>query len=81
MATKPIPFARRLKTIRQAAGLSQYALAKRSQVSKQALSALEKGLYQPSWDTVCALADALEVDVNTFRGVRQPAKIDAPTDS
>jgi putative transcriptional regulator len=67
MATKPVPFSKRLTALRKVAGISMYELAKRSGVSKQALSALEKGQYKPSWETVCAIADALQVDVSAFR--------------
>jgi transcriptional regulator with XRE-family HTH domain len=52
-------FAQRLAEAREAAGLSQYALAKRSGVSKQALSLLELGQRQPSWETVQRLCLAL----------------------
>jgi transcriptional regulator with XRE-family HTH domain len=62
----PVSFAQRLRELREAAGLSQYELARRSGVSKQALSKLEKGERQPSWETVRKLARALDVSVAAF---------------
>jgi len=59
-------FADRLRQAREAAGLSQYALAKRSGLSKQALSNLEAGHREPSWMTVQRLAAALEVSCEQF---------------
>ena len=49
--------------------MSGYQLAKDSGVSKQTVSNLLRGLKRPSWDTACALADALGVDVGAFRAV------------
>jgi transcriptional regulator with XRE-family HTH domain len=59
-------FADRLARLRDAAGLSQYALAKRSGITKQAVSRLEKGEREPSWETVQRLALALGVDCRAF---------------
>jgi transcriptional regulator with XRE-family HTH domain len=59
-------FAGRLKDLREGAGLSQYALAKRSGLSKQALSNLELGAREPTWETVQRLALALGVDCRAF---------------
>jgi transcriptional regulator with XRE-family HTH domain len=63
---KSIPFHRRLAALRRAAGISQYELAKRSGVSKQSLSTLEKGKHVPSWETVRAIARGLGVSVADF---------------
>jgi transcriptional regulator with XRE-family HTH domain len=59
-------FAQRLKTIRENAGLSQYALAKKTGLSKQGLSRLELGEREPTWQTVQALVLALGVDCKAF---------------
>jgi len=53
-------FARRLHQLRTAAGLSQYALAKKSGVSKQYVSELERGLKEPSLAVAALLAHALD---------------------
>jgi transcriptional regulator with XRE-family HTH domain len=59
-------FAQRLRGLREAAGLSQYALAKKSGLTKQALSRLELGERAPTWQTVQLLASALGVDCSSF---------------
>ena len=59
-------FADRLQRLREAAGLSQYALAKKSGLSKQAVSNLEAGNREPTWQTVQLLAAALGVDCTHF---------------
>lgn len=59
-------FAGRLSEVREVVGLSQYALAKKAGLSKQALSLLEQGEREPSWDTVQRLAKALGVDCTAF---------------
>lgn len=59
-------FADRLRALREVAGISQYRLAKLSGLSKQAVSYLESGQYQPSWETVQALAKALGVTCEAF---------------
>ncbi len=63
---KEVTFARRLAELREEAGISQYELAKRSGVSKQALSRLELGEREPSWQTVRKIAHALGVSVAEF---------------
>jgi transcriptional regulator with XRE-family HTH domain len=70
VATKVITFADILKRIGEDAGMSQYALAKQSGISKQALSQLELGTSKPTWDTVQALAAALGVDCTAFQSSR-----------
>jgi transcriptional regulator with XRE-family HTH domain len=68
MPQQTASFAQRLQELRQAAGLTQQELARRSGVSRQALSRLEVGERQPTWDAVCQLARALEVNVAAFAG-------------
>jgi len=59
-------FADQLKRLREDAGISQYELARRAGLSKQAMSQLELGQRQPSWATVVKLAEALDVSVEAF---------------
>ena len=59
-------FADRLKQLRESANLSQYALAKKSGLSAQAISMIEKGEREPGWETVRKLAKALGVSVAAF---------------
>jgi transcriptional regulator with XRE-family HTH domain len=67
------PFAVRLKTLREAAGLTQQQLARRAGLHLGSLFKIEQGLREPLWDTVCKLADALDVTVTEF--VEQPSKV------
>jgi transcriptional regulator with XRE-family HTH domain len=61
------PFARRLRALREAAGVSGYRLAQLTGLSPQALHQLERGASRPAWDTVCRLAQALNVSTEAFR--------------
>lgn len=60
-------FGRRLRELREAAGVSVYRLAQLAGVTRQQLGRLESGARQPSWDTVCKLADALGASTEDFR--------------
>jgi transcriptional regulator with XRE-family HTH domain len=60
-------FARKLKELRDAAGLSQGQLAEEAGLSQKAISLLEAGNRQPTWDTVCRIADALGAKLDQFR--------------
>jgi transcriptional regulator with XRE-family HTH domain len=65
-------FARRLKELRAAAGLSQPALAERSGVSVGAIRQFEQGVRRgPTYDTLVKLARGLGVSLAAF---------DAPAD-
>lgn len=60
-------FARRLRRLRAAAGLTQLALAEASGLSRDYVQALETGRRpDPSWSTVRRLAAALGVGVEDF---------------
>lgn len=68
MPTKTLPtFARRLRDLRAAAGLSGYALAKATGLDATYLGRLERGQQAPSWATVQALARALGVSTEELR--------------
>jgi transcriptional regulator with XRE-family HTH domain len=56
-------FAKRLKELREAAGLSKYRLAQLSGLTRQAISNLELGNREPTWVTVQRLARALGVSM------------------
>jgi transcriptional regulator with XRE-family HTH domain len=71
-------FAERLKQLREAAGLSQYALAQKAKISKQAINQLEKGVSEPGWETVRKLARALGVSVAEFDVEDQPITENQP---
>jgi transcriptional regulator with XRE-family HTH domain len=71
-------FASRLRDLLQARGLTAYALAQKSGVRQQTLSKLLMGERQPMFDTVCRLADALGLPLDTFRP-RKTVDFDSPT--
>jgi transcriptional regulator with XRE-family HTH domain len=66
MAKKPETFAARLQALRVAAGLSQYEVARRTGLTKQTVSVLERGGRDPTWTTVRLLAHVLGVSVTQF---------------
>jgi transcriptional regulator with XRE-family HTH domain len=65
MAKKKEQFKDRLRALRLEAGLTQYALAKKSGLTKQAMSRLERDIH-PKWRTVVKLARALGVPLESF---------------
>ena len=79
MSERAKSFADRLRKLREDAELSQYALAKLSGLSKQAMSRLELGDNEPTWETVQLLAAALGVDCREFAdpNVKPPPTVEA----
>jgi transcriptional regulator with XRE-family HTH domain len=74
-------FGMRLKELREAAGLTQPALAKKAGLSKGGVADLEQGRREPSWATVQDLAAALGVDCTAFTQApaeRAPARPGRP---
>jgi transcriptional regulator with XRE-family HTH domain len=59
-------FGKKLARLRKAAGLSQYALAKMSGLTNQAITYLETTDRSPNWDTVQRLARALGLSTAAF---------------
>jgi putative transcriptional regulator len=59
-------FAKRLKELREAAGLTQKELAEKATVGQRTVSHLEQGAQTPSWATVMKLAEALGIDSTAF---------------
>lgn len=60
-------FSELLAELRERAGLSQYALARKAGLTRQALSRLELGEREPTWHTVQVLATALGVSTEELR--------------
>src|SRR5260370_5302333 len=58
----------RVRRARLARGLSQLELARRAGISRQALSAVETGLYQPGGDVALRLAHELGETVEALFG-------------
>src|SRR5271168_2152084 len=69
MASTSIPaaFGLVLRDLRQRAGLSQEALADAAEVDRTYISLLERGLRQPTLETLFALSEALSVSPSTMR--------------
>jgi transcriptional regulator with XRE-family HTH domain len=61
-----MPFGYRLRTLREAAGLTQEGLARRADLSHSGVSKLETAGIDPSWSTVIRLAKALGVNASAF---------------
>jgi transcriptional regulator with XRE-family HTH domain len=67
MSTKARWLGRRLREIRTEKELSQYELAKRSGVTKQAIGRIENGVaFEPTWTTIQLLIHALGVPCTEF---------------
>lgn len=64
---KAEPFGKRLKALREDEGWTQRELAERVGLSQPYVARLESGTQQPSWDTVCRLADAMKINLENFR--------------
>ncbi len=59
---------RKIEKIMQEKNISTYRLSKMTGISKQYFSQMKlKQTDNPSFETVCKIADALEVDINEFR--------------
>jgi transcriptional regulator with XRE-family HTH domain len=73
-------FAERLRALREAAGLSQYEVAKRAGLTRQTLSRLEMGDREPGWQTVQLLAHVLGATCTDFLdpAVKPPADVPGP---
>jgi transcriptional regulator with XRE-family HTH domain len=61
-------FGEKLKTAREAAGLTQEQLAERAGVYIHVVSKLERGVREPTWPTALKMATALGVSVAAFEG-------------
>ena len=72
MEEKQTAFGQRLAGLRQARGLSQQALADRLAVTRQAVSNWERNQTIPDLDMLRAMAEALDVDMNTLCGPPEP---------
>jgi len=57
--TTSLPFAARLRSLREAAGITKYRLAQLSGITQQQIGRLESGTREPSLETARRLAQAL----------------------
>jgi transcriptional regulator with XRE-family HTH domain len=61
-----------IETARRHAGLSQEELAARSGVHTTHIGVLERGGRNPTYETLCQLADALDIGVGELVSVADP---------
>jgi DNA-binding XRE family transcriptional regulator len=54
---------RYIQLLRQKRGLTQEALSERTRLSITYIGKLETGVYAPSFDTICKIADVLGIKV------------------
>jgi transcriptional regulator with XRE-family HTH domain len=71
--------ARRLRTLREGARLTQDELARRSGLSVSFTSLLERGERSPSYETLFALASALDVPVSELLRERPGVEMQDPS--
>lgn len=57
-------FGEGVRRLRKARGLTQLALAEKAGVHLNSISLIERGLIPPALDTICSIADALDVRVS-----------------
>lgn len=68
-----MPFKDMLKFLREERGLSQDELARLTQLSKSTISMYENGNREPKFETLEAIADFFNVDMNTLLDKKTPA--------
>ncbi|MBI5482172.1 MAG: helix-turn-helix transcriptional regulator [Deltaproteobacteria bacterium] len=56
----------RVRQARERAGLTQAALAERAGVTDETIGRLERGAFEPALSTLVAVADALDVDLDSL---------------
>lgn len=67
-------FGEKLKQLREAANLTQAALAERAAMNPFGVAKLEQGKREPTWATVQALCGALGVRCSAFEGTSSAEK-------
>lgn len=74
-----VALGKRIAALRKRAELSQEALADHADVGKATIQRIESGSHWPEWDTLSAIAAALDVDVDEFfRGLMAEAALPDP---
>ncbi|MFO0809305.1 MAG: helix-turn-helix transcriptional regulator [Gemmataceae bacterium] len=76
MPGESVTFGKRLKDLRESAGLSQQQLAAMAGIGQKSISHWELGSREPLWSNVLSLAKALGVDCRAF--LEPPAVAEAP---
>jgi transcriptional regulator with XRE-family HTH domain len=65
--TTPATFASRLRSLRQAARMTQVELSRLTGISQPRLCQLETGARPPTWKNIQALCDVFGVSADTLR--------------
>lgn len=73
-------FGRKLKQLREKAGLSVYALAKRTKLTQSNIHRIENGERDPAWASAVKLAKALGVSMSEFDDVPDSDSLPPATD-
>jgi transcriptional regulator with XRE-family HTH domain len=71
-------FGEKLRELRKARGMTQQQLAKAVGVKWEAISRWERGVREPGWSNVLALASALTVDCTAFQDPPAPPEKRTP---
>ena len=71
-------FAGRLKTLREARGLTQQQLADATGMNRFGIAKLEQGVSEPYWPTVLKIAAALDVDCREFQPAAKEKALGRP---
>jgi transcriptional regulator with XRE-family HTH domain len=75
MTTQIHTFAQRLTALREAAGLTQYALAAAAGLHRSQVMHFERGTRGPTLATAVRLAQALGKRLRDFEGLAWPEKV------
>ncbi len=59
-----VEFGKAVRSRRLAKGLTQELLAEKANLHVNSISFVERGMVPPALDTICAIADALDVQVS-----------------
>ena len=62
----------RFKTLRIARGLTQAEMAQRLGVTPSAYAMYERGEREPGMETIVAISNILQVDINILLGIKNP---------
>jgi transcriptional regulator with XRE-family HTH domain len=62
----PTPFARRLRSLREASGFTQKEVAAQVEITEQTYIRWEQGLSEPSFSELCVIASMFGVTPNDF---------------
>jgi transcriptional regulator with XRE-family HTH domain len=81
MARKQSFFARRLRELRDKAGLSQGKLAQRCDLGLSTIAQFEQGLREPTYGTLVTLAKGLGVSLVAFEEAEGEAPAKKPEES